>query len=448
MRDDEDRIVRAGCGRRIVRSLEILTRRLLAIAVGAVLPGVPSCSNDVDHGLDRVAVTTSLADTPYEVEVKLFRLPGGPRDLNHFTYSLEMGKDGSLYFGVGDNRDNGHLLRYDPATERIADLGDFRSAMPPGIRDRGNHGKVHVGPHQTNDGSVYVASFPREHWEGEQAGRLFRYRESEGIVDLGPTPNDQGAYFMHGDDVHGRLYLATRNSHFVVYDIGSGSWEDKGRFSSKPPFIGLTDLLGRLYVYGYDGEGDFVPGPSTITRFDPRSGVLQTSKNAPPTLWVGAVTPDHVTAFTTGYRTAELVSWQFADWPDFRAVHHGRIDPEGRAIDSNNLSVARDGTLLVLAGTIEAEESGRRENTHGVWVYEIGSGRRYFAANLADALTDSFGRSAGELRIYWTNADTRDRDGWIYVGIHTFSGANPQARLLALRIHPKERDGTGLGGGG
>lgn len=410
----------------------------LVAAVCLVPPAVPSCSNDVGGGLDRVAVTTSLADSPYEVEVKLLRLPEGSRHLNHFTYSLKMGKDGSLYLGVGDNTDNGNLLRFDPATERITDLGDFRSAIPARIRDQGNHGKVHVGPHQTNDGSVYVASYPREHWKGGQAGRLFRYRGSEGIVDLGPTPNDQGVYFMHGDDVHNRLYLATRDSHFVIYDISSGKWEDKGRFSSKPPFIGLTDRLGRLYVYGYDGKGEFVPGPSTITRFDPRSGTLETSKNAPPTLWVGAATPDHVTAYTTDFLTADLFSWPFDDWPNFRAVRLGRIDPEGRAIYSNNLSVTPDEARLVLAGTIESERNGDPENIHGVWIYEIESGRRYFTANLSDALTDSFGVPAGALRIYWTNADTRDGDGWIYVGIHIISDENPQARLLALRVHPKE----------
>jgi hypothetical protein len=409
------------------------------VAACLVPAGVPSCSNDLDGGLDRVAVTTSLADSPYEVEVKLFRLPEGSRHLNHFTYSLKMGKDGSLYLGVGDNTDNGSLLRFDPATERITDLGDFRSAIPAEIRDRGNHGKVHVGPHQTHDGSVYVASFPREYWKGEQAGRLFRYRESEGIVDLGPTPNDQGVYFLHGDDVHDRLYLATRDSHFAIYDISSGNWEDKGRFSSKPPFIGLTDRSGRLYVYGYDGKGEFVPGPATITRFDPRSGTLETSKNAPPTLWVGAATPDHVTAYTTGYLTADLFSWRFDDWPNYRALRLGRIDPEGRAVYSNNLSVTPDKMRLVLAGTIESKGDEDPGNVHGVWIYEIESGRRYLAADLGAAITESFGVSARDLRIYWTNADTRDDDGWIYVGIHIVSDANSQARLLALRIRAKER---------
>jgi len=284
---------------------------------------------------------------------------------------------------------------------------------------------------------VYFASYTRKHWKGDQVGRVFRYRESEGIVDLGPTPNNQGVYFMHGDDARNRLYLATRDSHFAIYDIASGTWKDNGRFSSKPPFIGLTDQIGRLYMYSYDGKGDFVAGPSTITRFDPRSDTLETSKNAPPTLWVGACTADHVTAYTISYLDAKLFSWKFSEWPSFQATDHGRIDPWGRAINANNLSLTPDKRRLVVAGTIESKDNWYLGNIHGVWVYEIESGQRYFAAKLNDALTDSFGMNARRQGIYWTNADTRDGAGWIYVGIHIESDMNPQARLLALRVHPK-----------
>jgi hypothetical protein len=153
---------------------------------------------------------------------------------------------------------------------------------------------------------------------------------------------------------------------------------------------------------------------------------------------VGAATPDHVTAYTTSYLNADVYSWPFADWPNFRATDHGRIDPKGRAVDSNNLSLTPDQTRLVLAGTIESKHNWYLGHIHGVWVYEFESKRRYFAAKLNDALSDSFGTNARKLKIYWTNADTRDRDGWIYIGIHTISGTNSQARLLALRVHQKE----------
>lgn len=410
-------------------------RWLLAVTISAALPVLASCADDAGGGQDRVALRTSAGDSPYEIEIELFRLPDGSRHLNHFTYGLTVGKDGLLYMGIGDNVRNGNLLRFDPATERITDLGDFISALPAELRDRGNYGKFHVGPHQTSDGSVYFASYPREYWPGEQAGRLFRYRESEGIVDLGPTPNNQGVYFMYGDDAHQKLYFANHDSHFAVYDIATGNWEDKGRFTSKPPFIGLMDQTGRLYMYSYDGKGEFVAGPSTITRYDPQAGTVETSRNAPPTLWVGAATPDHVTAWTTTYLDADLFSWRFAEWPNFKARSHGRIDPKGRSVYSNNLSLTPDRKLLVLAGTIQSKHNWYLGNLHGVWIYDIASGRKYLAAKLNDALTDSFGMTARKLDIYWTNADTRDKDGWIYVGIHITSDTNSHARLLALRIH-------------
>ena len=117
-------------------------RCLLPIGVALVLSVLSSCSKGIGGGQDRVAVTISREDSPHEIEVTLFRLPEGSRHLNHFTYSLKMGKDGFLYLGVGDNRDNGNLLRFDPATERISDLGDFKSTLPAELRDEGNYGKV------------------------------------------------------------------------------------------------------------------------------------------------------------------------------------------------------------------------------------------------------------------------------------------------------------------
>jgi hypothetical protein len=416
-----------------------LPRRTFVAALSLAPWMLASCTNEGDRGKNEITVSVSERASPYEVEIALYRLPDEVKHLNHFTYGLRMGNDGFLYLGVGDNVGNGNLLRFDPATKQIVNLGDFRSALPAAIRDKGNYGKFHVGPHQMKDGSVYFASYAREHWKGEQAGRLFRYRDSEGIVDLGPTPNHEGAYFMHGDDVHNKLYLANHDSHFTIYDVASGTWEDKGRFTSKPPFIGLTDTAGRLYMYGYDGKGDFVPGPATISRFDPGTDALETSKNAPPTLWVGAATPDHVTAWTTSYLDGDLFSWRFADWPNFRATSHGRIDPRGRAVDANDLSFTPDLSRLIVAGTIDSKNNWHLGNLHGVWIYDVGPGRKYLAAKLNRVLTRSFGRRAGNLKIYWTNADTRDENGWIYIGIHIISDVKSEARLLALRVHPKVR---------
>lgn len=387
-------------------------------------------------GKDGVSGVLAEPGVPYTVEFKIFQLPAGLRHYSLITYGVQMGKDGYLYLGAGDNHEDLRLLRFDTRSNEMEDLGGVLESLAPGVRLQGAMGKFHVGPYQANDGSIYFASYAREYWEGDPAGRLFRYEPGRGIVDLGPTPGNQGAYFMHGDDRLNRLYLALYNSHFVIYDLASGTWRDKGRFSSKPPFTSLTDPEGRLYLYSYGGTGDNVPGPPTITRYDPRSDTLETSRNAPPTLWVGAVTPDHDLAYTTGYKRGEIYRWKLSDWPDYAVEELGRIDPEGRAVSSNDLSLRPGKEELVVAGTIVSPQFGFLGCTHGVWIYDAAAGKKYFAGRLDEAMSESFGVDTRRLELYWTNANTVDDEGWMYVGIHTLpSDDRTRARLLALKIH-------------
>lgn len=397
-----------------------------------------ACSVDIpENGADLVNQTVSAPGSPYQVEIKAFQLPSGLRHFNHITYSLQMGKDGFLYFGVGDNVQDAHLLRLDTESGEMKDLGGVLEAIPREARQRGNYGKFHVGPYQSGEGPIYFASYPREHWNGEPSGRLFRYDSAQGIVDLGPTPGNQGIYYMHGDDQFRRLYFVSRQSHFLIYDMVTGTWQDKGRFSTKPPFIGVSDQQGRLYMYSHDGKADFDPGPSTITRYDPLTNQLETSANAPPSLWVGAVSADHNVVYTTGYKSGELYRWRLSDWPDYRTESLGRIDPGDRAVFSNDLSFTPDKKKLVLAGSIMSRDNWFLGSLHGVWIYEIETGRKILAANLNDVLSESFGVDASKLDMYWTNADTVDENGWIYIGIHILpSDLNSRARLLGIRIHP------------
>ena len=77
-----------------------------------------SCSPDPGtEGKNKVALVTSLEESPYHVEVKIFRLPESARDMSYMSYSLNMGKDGFLYFGIGNNHQNGHLFPKSPSQE-------------------------------------------------------------------------------------------------------------------------------------------------------------------------------------------------------------------------------------------------------------------------------------------------------------------------------------------
>jgi hypothetical protein len=197
-----------------------------------------------------------------------------------------------------------------------------------------------------------------------------------------------------------------------------------------------------LYVFGYAGQGDWVPGPATISRYDPATDRLETSHDAPPTLWVGAVTPDHDVAYTTEYETAELNRWRLSDWPDYRTEELGRIDPAGRPVSSNNLSLTSDQRLLVLAGTVTSRDRWYRGAVHGIWIYDTATGDKTFAADLNAVLTESFAVDAERFNIYWTGVNAVDATGWIYVGIHSLpSDANARVRLLAIKVRHKAEDG-------
>lgn len=400
----------------------------LSIGMAACTAEPPAEENPV-HG------TLAVPDGSYRVEFQSHAFPDTGEGMNHMSYGLGVGRDGFLYVGLGNNRDNGYFYRFDQQTGEFTELGDFRSALPEDVFKDGNFGKFHTEPYQSADGSVWFASHPAEYQEAARAGRLFRIDQESAMRDMGATPGNQGVYFMIGDDRHDRIYLVTRPSHFYVYDPDERTWRDKGRFSSWAPLTGMFDTSGRLYVYGYDGKGEWTLGPPTITRYDPVADTLETSRNAPPNLWVGAVTPDGEVAYTSRYRTADLYRWRFDEWPDFRAEELGRIDPEDRKVFSNNLSLSGDGRFLVLAGSIAPGRwlPGRHE--HGVWIFEPGTGRRRQVADLNELMSRSLGRDSGRTLIYWTNSNTVDEAGWIWIGIHTMpADENSVARLIGIRV--------------
>lgn len=269
--------------------------RWLLVLVGALSAG---CAEQSPPAEDAISLDVSMPGSPYRVEFKAFAFPKTSEGMNHITYGLGLGRDGQLYVGIGNNRDNSYLYRFDRQTERFTELGNLRNAVPAHAFEGGNLGKIHAAPYQDIDGTIWVSSLQSESefFAGGRSGRLFSVSPA-GLTDRGPTPGNQGVYFMAGDDRHRQLYLTTTNSHFLVFDLKTLQWRDKGKFTSKPPFSGLFDGSGRLFTYGYEGKRDWEAGPATITRYDPLTDRLETSRKAPPTLWVGAVTPDGETAY-------------------------------------------------------------------------------------------------------------------------------------------------------
>ncbi|WP_454065004.1 hypothetical protein [Candidatus Nitrospira salsa] len=382
--------------------------------------------------------TLSAEGVPYDVEIKLFEYPPGFGKMHSHWNSLGMGQDGNLYVGVGDHRLDSHLYRYDPRTEVITDLGSVKEALK-GKPHSQDQGKIHVPPYQAKDGAVFFAT--HFGYTYDSTGHMFKYTEEKGIEDLGAMIEQETYYMMIGDDKREKLYLTTVDkSHFVIRDLKTGKWEDKGVFTHKPPFRGVLDEAGNVYMYSYNGKKIGFKNRMSITRYDVEKGTLDTIGVEKNSLWAGVVTLDKKVAYVQSYMTGHMYSFKFANWPNLKPVDLGLIDPEGRWVYAHNFTATLDNKLLVLAGK-QGSHKKKAGAMHGIWGYEPETRKKYMIADITEILSNSMEKDMSRHEVYWSNNDTKDKDGWIYIGVHSGGDVdqNPKTeiRLMAIRVRAK-----------
>jgi hypothetical protein len=72
-----------------------------------------ACSRQTPPAEEIVRQEISLPESPYQLEFRAFAFPDTGEGMNHVTYGLSMGRDGHLYVGIGNNRDNSYIWRFD-----------------------------------------------------------------------------------------------------------------------------------------------------------------------------------------------------------------------------------------------------------------------------------------------------------------------------------------------
>jgi len=348
--------------------------------------------------------TFSAEGSPYQVEIRTFDYPPGFETMHSHWRGLNMGVDGNCYIGVGDHKKDAHLYKFDPRTQILSDVGNVQAAIPSDRRNREDHGKIHVKPFQTSDGNVYFGThFGKS--SPEFGGRIFRYVQEKGIEHLGHILPRQTVMYMFGNEEKKKLYIVTHPSaHFLVWDIEKNTFEDKGTIAGKPGRCGAFDSAGNHYLDC--GE--------QIKRYNPKTDKIEIASGN-PCHWVGIVMINDV-AYVAAYKTAALYSFSIEDWPTLKIKKLGNIDPQNRALYSANLSVTPDNKLLTVIGNW-GEKNGPKGQ--GVFVYEIETGKKILVAEITDYLTQAMGTDMTQQKAYITNANTVDKDGWIYLGIHT-----------------------------
>jgi hypothetical protein len=195
--------------------------------------------------------------------------------LAHDTYNgISTGSDGKIYYVLStEPHDVGaQVYVYDPASDKIKNLGDLTEACgEKGLKtvvqgkshvnfvesDRKLYFATHIGYYSIIDG-MEKPGIPPAGWKKYPGGHLLSLDMASGkFEDLAIAPQGEGILTFNMDTQHGRLFgLTWPSGRFFRYDLASKEMKD----------------FGRVCAEGEDGKG---PTYRTICRsiaVDPNDG--------------------------------------------------------------------------------------------------------------------------------------------------------------------------------
>lgn len=212
--------------------------------------------------------------------------PGNLKE-DGFWAGLYAARDGRVYIGLNtEGGGSAQFYIYDPQTDQVrhrADMSEFLGERGQGIR---THAKIHTKFCEDRDGRIYFATGnmgagpaavdPRS-WKG---GHWCRYDpRTDTLEDLGLVAPQSGVYGLTIDPVRMRLYGASEQGHFLVFDIARKTTVDKGRVNRHPPSVARTIVIddqGNVYgtycpnrIFKYDVTKDKLLDFSVQIPFDP-----------------------------------------------------------------------------------------------------------------------------------------------------------------------------------
>jgi hypothetical protein len=195
--------------------------------------------------------------------------------LAHDTYNgMRTARDGRIYYVLSSEsfKVGARMFCYDPAADKIEDLGDITEAC--GEKDARTivQGKshvnfveqggklyfaTHVGYYSIIDGMEKIG-IPPQGWKPYPGGHFLAYdMKTKKFEDLAKAPRGEGILTMTMDTQRGRLYgLTWPAGHFLRYDLGKKELKD----------------LGPVSKLGENGKGDDYRTLCRSFVVDPRDG--------------------------------------------------------------------------------------------------------------------------------------------------------------------------------
>jgi hypothetical protein len=399
-----------------------------------------------------------------------YRIFPGLAEMDGNWAALTVAHDGKVYAGLACHGCDGHLAMYDPALDRVTDLGNLTRLAGEASLHIGPQSKIHAKFGEGPDGRIYFGThaglwfnyarvgtkegYPGAHW--------MAYDPKTGKVeDFGIGPRYEGINTGAYDPKFNRIYGLTHpRGHFVYYDVASRKAVDKGRinnFDSICRTLGIDDE-GNVYgnfgagqIYKYDPRTDEIIELPLHIPIRPKGVSLGRDYNKSETHWRTVVWDSQEKRF---YGVDESASLLFSFDP--HAGQCGEVKPLGQlCVEGMNdrrdipyatltLALGRDRKLYYAPPAKEFDyagssgigvshlivydlESGRTEDRGEM---RLADGRRVIGLNSADTAPDGTIYFVGAIEVRDAPGEQNESAGKI---------GNVPYRLALVIYHPKPR---------
>ena len=292
-------------------------------------------------GLLLIAGPIAAGQKTITVDVRVFP---GLAAMDGNWAALKAASDGKVYAGLACHGCDGHMVMYDPKTDRMTDIGNLTQLAGEANLRLGPQSKIHAKFGEGKDGRIYFGTHAGWWYdyarygakEGYPGAHWMAYDPKTGHVqDFGIGPRYEGINTGAYDPLFNRIYGLTHpRGHFVYYDVASGKAVDKGRINNWDSICRTLGIDDQGNVYGNFGAGQ-------IYKYNPRAdeivelplhipirqkGIsLGRDYNKSETHWRTVVWDDATRKF---YGVDESASLLFSFAPD--AGPYGEVKPLGQ----------------------------------------------------------------------------------------------------------------------
>jgi len=369
--------------------------------------------------------------------------------------ALTVARDGKVYAGLAYHGGDGHMVCYDPSSDRMTDLGNLTLLCGEAALRVGPQSKIHAKFGEGPDGRLYFGTHAGYWWDYARVGTKEGYPGAHWMAfdpktgeteDFGIGPRYEGLNTGAYDPVFNRIYGLTHpRGHFVYFDVASRKAVDKGRMNNWESICRTLGVDNEGNVYGNLGSGQ-------IYRYDPRADEITELPLRVPSRPKGI-------SLGRDYNKSET-HWRTVVWDDAGKRFYG-VDESASLLFSFDPKAGRGGEVKQLGQLTTEAMKDRRDIPYATLTLTLGLDRKlYYAIPQKEFdYAGSSGTGVTHLITYDLNSgQTEDRgemrlkDGRAVIGLNSAHTA-PDGTLyfvgaIELRPEPgKELESAGKIGG-